>query len=301
MLPSYLSKADLHLLYVFIVVADARGFSAAQVDLNVSTSTISRQISDIETRLGMRLCSRGRGGFQMTAQGDLVYHAAKKLFQSLEEFGNEVTGARDNIAGHLSVGVVDNWISNGTSAMVRALSKFARMAPDVSLEIHTLAPDDLELGVLDRRISFGIGVFHSHKPGVEYEKISEEHVDLYCSTEHPLYNCRNPARLSEGIANAALAKRSYLNESHVAPVTRGMKSNAEAHQIEGIATLILTGHYIGYLPQPFAADMVKDGRIQAISNGDFALPVSIELINKRGHARSLVERTFVECLTYQST
>lgn len=296
MLPSFLSKADLHLLYVFTVVAEARGFSAAQVDLNVSTSTISRQISDIETRLGMRLCARGRGGFSMTDQGDLVYQAAKKLFLSLDEFGKTVTGARENIVGHLSVGVIDNWISNGTSAMVRALSKFAKAAPDVSLELHTLAPDDLELGVLDGRISFGIGVFHVHKPGIDYGKMGGEYVDLYCSPDHPLFDCRNRKRVREELTNALLAKRSYLNEGIVAPVTRGIKSNAEAHQIEGIATLILTGHYIGYLPRSFAENMVVDGRIQAIADSEFALPVSIEMINKRGQVRSLIERTFVDCL-----
>jgi DNA-binding transcriptional LysR family regulator len=296
MLPSFLSKADLHLLYVFTVVAEARGFSAAQVDLNVSTSTISRQISDIETRLGMRLCTRGRGGFQMTDQGEQVYQAAKKLFLSLQDFGRTVTGARKNIVGHLSVGVIDNWVSNGTSAMVRALSKFAKAAPEVSLEIHTLAPDDLELYVLDGRISFGIGVFHAHKPGIDYEIISEEYVDLYCAPGHPLYDCHDPERIRQNLGNALLAKRSYLNEGKVAPVTRGMKSNAEAHQIEGIATLILTGHYIGYLPRSFAENMVKDRRIQTVADGEFALPVSIEMINKRGEVRSLVERTFVGCL-----
>lgn len=79
-------------------------------------------------------------------------------------------------------------------------------------------------------------------------------------------------------------------------MTRGIRSNAEAHQIEGIATLILTGHYIGYLPRSFAENMVKDGRIQSIGESEFALPVSIELINKRGQARSLVERTFIDCI-----
>lgn len=296
MIPSFLSKADLHLLYVFTVVVEARGFSAAQVDLNVSTSTISRQISDIETRLGMRLCTRGRAGFQMTDHGELVYQAAKKLFLSLEDFGRTVTGVRETIVGHLSVGVIDNWISNGTSAMVRALSKFAKAAPDVSLELHTLAPDDLELGVLDGRISFGIGVFHAHKPGISYEKINEEYVDLYCARGHPLYDCSDPERVRDELGKALLAKRSYLNEAKVAPVTRGMKSNAEAHQIEGIATLILTGCYIGYLPRSFAENMSRKHYIQSISNGDYALPVSIEVINKRGKVRSLVERTFIRCL-----
>jgi DNA-binding transcriptional LysR family regulator len=296
MLSSVLSKADLHLLHVFTVVTEARGFSAAQVDLNVSTSTISRQISDLETRLGMRLCNRGRGGFQMTDQGNLVYQAAQKLFLSLEDFGKTVTGVRENIVGHLSLGVIDNWISNGTSAMVQALSAFTKVAPDVSLEIHTLAPDDLELGILDQKISFGIGVFHAHKPGISYEKISEEYVDLYCSPGNSLFDCRDPKRVREKMADALLAKRSYLNEVKVAPMMRGIRSNAEAHQVEGIATLILTGHYIGYLPRSFAESMVSEGRLQAVAGSELALPVSIELINKRGQVRSLAERTFIDCL-----
>ena len=283
-------------MHVFTVVSEVRGFSAAQVDLNVSTSTISRQISDLETRLGMRLCNRGRGGFQMTDQGNLVYQAAKKLFLSLEDFGKTVTGARESIVGHLSLGVIDNWISNGTSAMVQALSAFTKVAPDVSLEIHTLAPDDLELGILDQKISFGIGVFHAHKPGIYYEKISEEYVDLYCSPGNPLFDCRDSKCVRERMADALLAKRSYLNEEKVAPLMRGIRSNAEAHQVEGIATLILTGHYIGYLPRSFADSMVSEGMLQAVAGSELALPVSIELINKRGQVRSVAERTFIDCL-----
>ena len=70
LLPPNLSKSDLHLLYVFTSVAEAQGFSAAQIELNVSQSTISRQVSDLELRLGMKLCHRGRSGFRMTEKGD---------------------------------------------------------------------------------------------------------------------------------------------------------------------------------------------------------------------------------------
>ena len=55
-----LHKADLHMLAVFMTVVECGGFAAAQVALNVGQSTISRQISDLERRLGMRLCQRGR-------------------------------------------------------------------------------------------------------------------------------------------------------------------------------------------------------------------------------------------------
>ena len=47
------SNPDLHLLRVFIAVAESGGFSKAQIALNVSQSTISTQMIDLETRLGM--------------------------------------------------------------------------------------------------------------------------------------------------------------------------------------------------------------------------------------------------------
>jgi len=60
---------DLRLLRVFQVVADCGGMSAAELELNIATSTISRHVKDLETRLGLTLCRRGRGGFALTREG----------------------------------------------------------------------------------------------------------------------------------------------------------------------------------------------------------------------------------------
>lgn len=82
-----LSTADLKLLRVFVAVVHSGGFSAARTELNVSQPTISIKISDLESRLGMRLCDRGRGGFKLTAEGQRVYEASLNLFRSLDTFG----------------------------------------------------------------------------------------------------------------------------------------------------------------------------------------------------------------------
>ena len=68
-----LHKADLHLLAIFMTVAQCGGFAAAQVALNVSQPTISRKIGDLERGLGMRLCQRGRAGFHLTDKGRVGY------------------------------------------------------------------------------------------------------------------------------------------------------------------------------------------------------------------------------------
>lgn len=296
MLQNAYSKAELRWLRVFIVVVESKGLSAAQAVLNVSTSTISRHITDLEIRLGMRLCQRGRAGFRVTDKGEIVYHAAKKMFLSMNEFEETVSGARGHLVGHLALGVVDSWIANDSAPIVEALSKFNKAAPDADVELHSLASDGIEFGVFDGRIPVGIGVFHTPKPGLNYKDIGEEYMGLYCGEGHPLFkNCTE-----EQLAQADLARRAYLNEEKVAPITRGMRSSASAHQIEGVAILILTGKHIGYLPPEFAEIWVREGRMKSVANGRYDTLTKIQLVTKTGHKPTLVEKTFIKYLTSQA-
>ncbi|KIC20625.1 LysR family transcriptional regulator [Leisingera sp. ANG-Vp] len=294
MLPPALSKADLHLLYVFCAVVEARGFSAAQITLNVSASTISRQIADLETRLGMRLCQRGRKGFRLTDKGEIVYAASHKLFAALDQFGETVDGTRGKLVGRLPVAAIDNWVFNNEAPIMSALAEFTRIAPEVEIEMHSLAPDDIEMAVQDGQIALGVGVFHKHKPGLIYETLGYERIGLYCSRGHPLFTADTPARVEELLPQANFCKRAYLNEDLVAPVSRGLPSNASAHQIEGIAMLVLTGRYIGYLPESFADIWVREGRVRSVGDGMFDLKSEIKLVRKRGEEPNLVVKTFIQ-------
>ena len=54
-LSGQLADIDLKLLRVFKTVVECGGFSAAEVELNIGRSAISRQMSDLETRLDIHL------------------------------------------------------------------------------------------------------------------------------------------------------------------------------------------------------------------------------------------------------
>jgi Bacterial regulatory helix-turn-helix protein, lysR family len=51
-----LDTIDLRLLRVFIALVDANGFPGAQITLNLSPSTLSMHLADLEKRIGGRLC-----------------------------------------------------------------------------------------------------------------------------------------------------------------------------------------------------------------------------------------------------
>ena len=296
MIPKQISKTDIHLLRVFCVVVEAQGFSNAQVVLNVATSTISRQISELETRLGMRLCDRGRTGFRVTGKGQTVYEAAQKLFAALGQFQETVDGSRGKLFGHLSLGVIENWASNKSAPIVQALSDFIALAPDVTIELHSLPPDEIEFAVLDGKVSIGIGVFHTPKPGLIYEDVCEERVSLYCGSGHPLFGLNDATEEAEALRHALFAKRAYLNEDVVAPKTQDLSSNATAHQMEAIALLILTNSYVGYLPSYFAEEWVSRGQMKVVADGAFDRPVSVKTATRRGMKLNSVSQTFLKIL-----
>ncbi|MDO8310520.1 MAG: LysR family transcriptional regulator, partial [Sideroxyarcus sp.] len=133
---SNLSEGDIRLLKVFAKVVDAGGFSAAQIDLNISQSTISTHMTSLEQRLGMRLCERGRSGFRLTERGQLIYQASQRLFMALDEFRTDAGAARNCLTGNLVVGIVDSLITNPVCALHRAIAAFNDLAPEVQITIR---------------------------------------------------------------------------------------------------------------------------------------------------------------------
>lgn len=102
-----LADVDIRLLRVFRMVSDSGGISAAELELNIGRSTISRHIKDLEIRLGVTLCRRGRGGFALTDEGRAVYQATLRLLGALDEFRAEINDVHRRMTGHISLALFE--------------------------------------------------------------------------------------------------------------------------------------------------------------------------------------------------
>ena len=290
-----LAKTDLQLLSVFVTVVDSGGFSAAQVSLNVGQSTISRQMSDLEARLGIRLCQRGRSGFGITQKGRAVYEAAQTLFRALDGFRTEVGALRGQLIGDLSIAVIDNWVGDSSAPVSDAIAAMKKDGPEVQIALRCIAPDEIEHAVLTQQVNIGIGVFHQHNPGLLYEHIIDDPTELYCGRNHPLFRHKG-SFTTDDLNNLDYVRRAYLSERRVAPSVSRLKSSALAHQLEGIAFLILSGCYVGYLPVAYAHSWVRNGLMRKIDLPELGINTSIEIVTRRGVKQSLVVKTFLNYL-----
>jgi DNA-binding transcriptional LysR family regulator len=277
-------------------VVETGGFAAAQVALNLGQSTVSRHMGDLETRLGMRLCQRGRVGFRLTDKGRIVYESCQKLFNALESFRTEVGAMRGELVGELSIAVIDNWITETGAPFAGAMAAFKDRGRDVHITIHSLAPDEIEHAVLDGRVGLGIGVFHQHRPGLVYESLYQDPVELYCGRDHPLFAAAAEGRVPSNLELADLVRRGYLSEEQVAPLTAKLPSSATAHQIEGVAFMILSGRFVGYLPVSYAARWVAIEHMRSLLPESFRLITNIEIVTRKGAALSLVSQAFLDLM-----
>ena len=125
------TDADLRLLHVFRAVVACGGFAAAELELNINRSTISRHIKDLEIRLGVTLCRRGRGGFALTSEGQQVYASALRIMSAMEDFQHEVDDLHQRLTGSLTIAIFDKTATNPQCHMSRAFCRFDELAPEV--------------------------------------------------------------------------------------------------------------------------------------------------------------------------
>ena len=182
------SDMDLRLLQVFKAVVECGGLSAAELELNIGTSTVSGHIKDLETRLGLTLCRRGRAGFALTAEGQRVYDETLRLLAAVDGFRAGVDDIHQRMGGTLAVALFDKTASNPAARIHAAIDAFTRAAPDVQLHLHVGSIPAIERGVMDG--SFAIGVIPEHRASasLRYDRLFGETMHLYCGADHALFN-----------------------------------------------------------------------------------------------------------------
>ncbi|MDH1264982.1 MULTISPECIES: LysR family transcriptional regulator [unclassified Pseudomonas] len=294
------SDFDIRLLKLFRSVVECGGFSAAESVLGIGRSAISQQMSDLEQRLGLRLCQRGRAGFALTEEGREVYHSTQQLLAALESFRTEVNGLHQHLRGELNIGLTDNLVTVPHMRITNALARLKERGPDVRVHIRMTPPSEVEQGVLDGRLHVGVVPQAGALSGLEYLPLYDERSLLYCAVGHPLFYV-DDAQLADERLNAqdAIAPTFRLPpevQSHY----QALNCTASASDREGMAFLILTGRYIGYLPDHYASAWVQQGRLRALKPATRFYDVSLASVTRKGRRPHLVLESFLDTLAASS-
>ena len=78
-------------MHIFTRVVERGSFAAAADDLGLSPSAVSKLVTRLESRLGVRLFNRTTRRLALTAEGDVFLDRSRKILDAIEAAESEVT------------------------------------------------------------------------------------------------------------------------------------------------------------------------------------------------------------------
>jgi len=282
-----LHDIDLKHWRLFKAVVECGGFSAAEEATGMGISAISRQISDLESRFGSQLCLRGRSGFQLTQEGQVAYTAILRLLDSIDEFRETLANSKGEVKGELSLWLIDHCTFTPSNPIACALQSFCTRYPLVNLSIGVAPPDAVERAVAEKKAGVGVTICKSDLPSLTYHVIGSEASALYCGRNNEAFGKDEENARPIVEQTAQYVRRGYLVHD-AAPTSFLQNSCALAHHVEGTVQLLLSGGFVGIVPDHIAQPWVDCGALWRLPLPEFMVerPVFVVTRESQGATRT---------------
>ncbi|NOE27229.1 LysR family transcriptional regulator [Ruegeria sp. HKCCD6157] len=295
-LDTRIGDTDIRLLRVFKTVAESGGITAAEIELNIGKSTISKHLSDLELRLGLKLCNRGPSGFSLTEDGEKVLAAAEDLLISVAQFRTEVNEVKQQLAGSIRVALFDQCTTNPEAQLARTIHKFNEAAPAVHIELSLEPPNVIETMVITGHLDVGIIALHRPSASLDYTPLYGENMFLYCGQEHPLFDRSDPELKLSVLRKFNYAGLNVNSPNLIVGQQLGFRRAAKVQNEQALVILILSGRYLGFLPDHLAQEFVEQGLMKQVLPKEIKYRTRFAAVARKQPAPTRVAKLFLETL-----
>jgi LysR family transcriptional regulator, transcriptional activator for bauABCD operon len=291
----YLNDSDLRLLRIFSTIVECGGITAAEAELNMANSTLSTHLATLEAHLHMKLCRRGRAGFELTSEGRQVYEAAERMFQSLEEFRRSVQSAQAEPPAQIRVLVPDAMLSSVFDELTPVFRRFVAALPGVFIDIDLASPSHIDQSLIDGKIDIGINSSSRRTHNLRFHDIKEEMVGLYCGVGHPLFTVPERSLSVEKLLQHNFVRaHGYYYPKKIMRALHGTGS-AACIPLDGRALLLATGHYLGIMVEDIARPYVERGLLRELMPEVFRYTNRLSIITRADAENPALEK-FIDIL-----
>lgn len=239
---------ELRQLKYFITSADTLNFTEAARQCFITQSTLSQQIKQLETELGVQLFERiGKRVFLTETGRDFLPYARQTVADA--DYGvQRIKDIEDLKTGRLCIGT-----TFGLSALITdAIARFSEQYPEIHLEVMFLKQDELIEAVRERKVDFALTFEMMEKDDLLTEQpVRTYHLCAIVSDQNPLaqqatvslrqladYNICTPAR---GM-NARRMFDSLTNKKGIE-----LQLKLEINEIHMLLHLVRTGRWVAIL------------------------------------------------------
>jgi DNA-binding transcriptional LysR family regulator len=175
---------------VFVRVVERSSFSAAADDLGLTPSAVSKLVSRLEDRLGVRLLHRTTRRLALTPEGETYHLRAREILNAIEEAESEVSLSGSTPRGRLRINTGTAFVLH---ELVVCLPDFMERYPELELE---LSVTDRVVDLLAENADVAIRTGPVNEPSLVVRKIANAERGIFAA---PAYLARhgNPLLPSE--------------------------------------------------------------------------------------------------------
>jgi DNA-binding transcriptional LysR family regulator len=133
-------------MVAFVRAVERHGFTAAAHELGVTPSAVSKLVTRLERKLGVRLLQRSTRRLALTAEGEIYFERVQRIVGDIADLESDVMRFAKQPRGRVRMRVGTAF---ATYALVPALPEFIARYPDITLDlvISEYAVDLVEAGV----------------------------------------------------------------------------------------------------------------------------------------------------------
>lgn len=143
-------QMEIRVLRYFLAVVREENITKASEVLHITQPTLSRQLSQMEEEIGVKLFNRGSRKITLTNEGILLRRRAEEILQLVDKTEKELIEQDEQVEGKISIGC-------GEIASVQLLPQlfreFREKYPRISFDIFTatadLVKEQMDKGLID--------------------------------------------------------------------------------------------------------------------------------------------------------
>lgn len=286
-------------MQTFVSVVRLRNFTAAADSLGVTPSAVSKQISGLEERLGVRLLNRTTRSVSATEAGTMFYQHCESILESIAEAEKLVTDFDVAPRGRLRITAMSNF---GRRELARILNDFSKEFPDISFDLHI---SDRPVDIVQDGFDFAIRIGTQDDSRLIAKPIADQEIAI-CASPSYLEEWGMPKNLEDLhdhriliVANAEYVRTNWLrqfekdNNFSFASVERKLSVN----DIDLVHEACVAGMGISALPTYICEPHIQKGELVRLFP-DTAIPVrTIKIVFPQNRYLANKSRAFIDFIT----
>lgn len=282
----------LHLMTVFVAVAEEESFAAGARRLGMSPPAVTRAVAALEARLGVKLLNRTTRYVRVTDAGSRYLDDCRRIIGEADEADEAAAGVNAAPRGHLAVTAP---VMFGRLFVIPGILDFLQKYPDTEVSAAFL---DRVVNLLEEGFDVGIRIGELPDSSMRAIRVGQVRAVL-CASPGYLVNSAPLSRPADLIRHATVASSTMLpvlDWKFAGDVSVRVKPRLIVSSNDAAIEVALAGMGITRLLSYQIETHLINGRLQTLLTDFEPPPLPIHVVHREGRYASAKVRTFVDLI-----